>query len=100
MISLFLLIVAAIVLVLGYRFYSKLLALWVFGLQANYSTPAYERADDIEFFATSRHHRREDQQHEDLTARRCRCGMGDLKAQSHGEDRAENDPRRRSYNFV
>lgn len=55
MILLFLLIVAAIVLVLGYRFYSKLLALWVFGLQANYSTPAYERADDTEFFATSKH---------------------------------------------
>ncbi len=55
MISIFLLIVAAIVLALGYRFYSKLLALWVFGLQANYSTPAHERADDAEFFATSKH---------------------------------------------
>lgn len=55
MISLFLLIVGAIVLALGYRFYSKLLALWVFRLQANYSTPAYERADDSEFFATNRH---------------------------------------------
>jgi carbon starvation protein len=55
MISLFLLIVAAIVLALGYRYYSKLLALWVFGLQANYSTPARERADDTEFFATNKH---------------------------------------------
>jgi carbon starvation protein len=55
MISLFLLIAGAIVLALGYRFYSKLLALWVFGLDPNYSTPARERADDVEFVAASRH---------------------------------------------
>ena len=55
MISLFLLVAAVIVLALGYRYYSKLLALWVFGLQADYSTPARERADDVEFFATSKH---------------------------------------------
>lgn len=55
MISLFLLIVGAIVLALGYRFYSKLLALWAFGLDVNYSTPARERADAAEFVAASKH---------------------------------------------
>ena len=38
--ALLLLITAAVVLGFGYRFYSKLLALWVFRLDTNYSTPA------------------------------------------------------------
>ncbi|MFQ5935066.1 MAG: carbon starvation protein A [Acidiferrobacterales bacterium] len=53
--SLFLLATAAVVLILGYRFYSKLLALWVFRLDVNYSTPAHSRADQREFVPTNRH---------------------------------------------
>jgi carbon starvation protein len=45
--TLFLLSAATVVLALGYRFYSKLLALWVFRLDINYSTPAQASAEDI-----------------------------------------------------
>lgn len=45
--TLFLLVTAAVVLGFGYRFYSKLLALWVFRLDVNYSTPAQAVPEDI-----------------------------------------------------
>lgn len=45
--ALFLFITAAVVLGFGYRFYSKLLALWVFRLDINYSTPAQAAPEDI-----------------------------------------------------
>ncbi len=53
--SLFLLIAGVAVFVLGYRFYSKLLALSPFRLDTNYSTPAYSQADNKEFVAANRH---------------------------------------------
>lgn len=53
--SLPLLITGVVVFALGYRFYSKLLALWVFRLDVNYSTPTHSQADDREFGARNRH---------------------------------------------
>ncbi len=53
--SALLLLIAAVVLVLGYRFYSKWLALWLFRLDTNYSTPAQAHADERDFVATDRH---------------------------------------------
>jgi carbon starvation protein len=44
--TLFPIITAAVVLGFGYRFYSKLLALWAFRLDINYSTPAQAAPED------------------------------------------------------
>ncbi|GMR04082.1 MAG: carbon starvation protein A [Gammaproteobacteria bacterium] len=52
--SLFLLIIAVLAFVFGYRFYSKFLSLGVFRLDINYSTPAHRRTDGDYTFA-SRH---------------------------------------------
>jgi len=52
--SLVLLIICVVVFVLGYRFYSRLLALGVFRLDVNYSTPAQSLADDKDIVASNR----------------------------------------------
>jgi len=53
--SLFLLLIAGLVFVFGYRFYAKLLALGVFRLDPNYSTPAHTLADGRDYSACNRH---------------------------------------------
>ncbi len=52
--SLVLLIICVVVFVLGYRFYSRLLALGVFRLDVNYSTPAQSLADDKDIVVSNR----------------------------------------------
>jgi len=52
--SLVLLIICVVVFVLGYRFYSRLLALDVFRLDVNYSTPAQSLADDKDIVVSNR----------------------------------------------
>ena len=49
--ALFILIIAIIAFLFGYRFYAKLLALAVFRLQSEYSTPAHSQADDHHYAA-------------------------------------------------
>lgn len=53
--SLFLLLAAAVAFVFGYRFYSRLLALGVFRLENNYSTPAPDRPPEDEPRRSKRH---------------------------------------------
>lgn len=53
--TLFLVAATIVVFVFGYRFYAKLLALDVFRLDKNYSTPARTRADGRDFVSTNRH---------------------------------------------
>lgn len=52
--ALVLLIIGVVVFVLSYRFYSRLLALSVFRLDVNYSTPAQSLADDKDIVASHR----------------------------------------------
>lgn len=52
--SLVLLIICVVVFVLGYRFYSRLLALGVFRLDVNYSTPAQSLTDDKDIVVSNR----------------------------------------------
>ena len=53
--ALFLLIIALVAFVFGYRFYAKLLALGVFRLSPQYSTPAHTQADDRDYAVADRH---------------------------------------------
>ncbi len=53
--SAFLLLIAVAVFALGYRYYSKWLALWLLRLDNNYSTPAHVHADDHDFTASNPH---------------------------------------------
>ena len=53
--ALFVLIIAFIAFVFGYRFYAKLLALAVFRLQSEYSTPAHSQADDHDYAVAQTH---------------------------------------------
>lgn len=53
--ALFLVAAMVVVFVFGYRFYAKLLALDIFRLDKNYSTPAQSRADAREYVPTHPH---------------------------------------------
>src|SRR4051794_8874943 len=53
--ALFLVAALAVVFVFGYRFYAKLLALDVFRLDKNYSTPAQTRADGRDVIPANPH---------------------------------------------
>ena len=53
--SILLLVIAVLAAAFGYRFYSKLLALAVYALDDNYSTPARDRPDDQERVPTNPH---------------------------------------------
>src|SRR6266481_6868404 len=51
----FLIVAMAVAFVFGYRFYARLLALDIFRLDENYSTPAQTRADGREYVPTHPH---------------------------------------------
>ncbi len=53
--SLLLLVIAVLAAAFGYRFYSKLLAVAVYALDDNYSTPARDRPDDHDRVPTNPH---------------------------------------------
>ncbi len=53
--SLFLLLITVTLFIFGYRFFSKLLSVWVFRLDYNYSTPSQIQAEEIEYTAGNRY---------------------------------------------
>ncbi|HLQ27069.1 MAG TPA: carbon starvation CstA family protein [Acidiferrobacterales bacterium] len=53
--SILLLLIAVTLFIFGYRFYSKLISVWVFRLDSNYSTPSQIQAEGVEHAAGNRH---------------------------------------------
>jgi carbon starvation protein len=53
--SILLLLIAVTLFIFGYRFYSKLISVWVFRLDSNYNTPSQIQAEGVEHAAGNRH---------------------------------------------